>query len=328
MYEVTLLATLIAVLVWRFMPPLSAPQLITPEGFTMPEPEDEPKEWEMSACFKKGGVDMPDPDPGIKDAAYKLGEIAQEAMDFYKMAYQEGSTRQEAIDEATKYVVGNMIEMSDAAQLRSEQLWNRYVNKYMPVSDKLIEDAMNWDSEANQAAVAAQAKADVATATSQQQAATARQQQAMGIDPTSGAYQSVESQADTQAALNAANAQNMARTQQQQEAVRMRSGVSQLGMQEAGLANTSAALAGQLATSGIGTALQANQGFYQNVGLMGTGYGLGMKGYSGMGNMLLGLYQAEMAAAGAEAAGSGSAMGGAMSGLGSLVGGGLSFYSR
>ncbi|WP_237932667.1 hypothetical protein [Buttiauxella sp. S19-1] len=327
MYEATLLAILISVLLWRCMPPLTAPQLITPEGFIMPEPEDEPKEWEASVCFKKGGVDAPDPDPGIEDAANMLGQIGQEAMDFYKMAYEEGTARQEGIDEATKYVVGNMLEMSDAAKQRSEQLWGRYVNKYMPVSDKLISDAMSLDSAANQAAAAAEAKADVSTATAQQQAATSRQQQAMGVDPTSGRYQAIETQADTQAALNAANAQNMARTQKQEEAVKMRSGVSQLGMQEAGLAGQQAGQAGQLATSAIGTALGANQSFYQNVGLMGTGYGLGMQGYTSKGNMLLNQYQAELAAAQMENASNAANTAGAAAGLGKLIGGGLAFFS-
>jgi hypothetical protein len=327
MYEVTLLAILVLVLVWRFMPPLTAPQLITPEGFTMPEPEDEPKEWEASVCFKKGGMDAPDPDPAIEDAANMLGQIGQEAMDFYKMAYQEGTARQDAIDEAAKVVVGNMMDMSEAAKQRSEQLWSRYVNKYMPVSDKLISDAMSWDSAANQAAAAAEAKADVATATSQQQAATARQQQAMGVDPTSGRYQSTETMADTQTALNAANAQNMARTQQQEEAVKMRTGVSQLGMQEAGLAGQQAGQAAQFGTSAIGTTLGANQGFYQNVGLMGTGYGLGMQGYTGMGNMLLSQYQAELAAAQMENASDAANTAGAAAGLGELISSGLTFFS-
>ncbi|EGE4741248.1 TPA_asm: tail fiber domain-containing protein [Salmonella enterica] len=321
MCEALFSAILITVLFWRFSPLLSAPQLSTPEGFILPEPEEETKAWEETALFKKGGgVDIPDPDPGIHDAAYKLGDLGDEALEFFKQAYAEGTSRQDVIDEAAKHVVGNMMGMSDDAKSHSEELWNRYENKYVPVEDRVIDDAMNWDSADNQAASAAQAKADVNTSTAQQQAATERQQEAMGVDPTSGRYQSLDSQADTQAALNAADAENAARTQRQQEAVQMREGVAQQGLQEAGLGNQTASLAGSLGSGGINTGLAANQGFYQNAGLMGTGYGLDMKGQQGKGSLLLSEYQAQLAAAGAEEQANAANMGGMMSGIGSLAG--------
>ncbi|HAK7592853.1 TPA: tail fiber domain-containing protein [Salmonella enterica] len=320
MCEALLSAILITVLFWRFLPLLSAPQLATPEGFILPEPEEEPKAWEETILFKKGGVDMPDPDPGIQDAAYELGDLGDEALDFFKQAYAEGTSRQGVIDEAAKHVVGNMMGMSDNAKAHSEELWSRYENKFMPVEDRVIDDAMNWDSADNQAAFAAQAKADVNNATAQQKAATERQQEAMGVDPSSGRYQSLDSQADTQAALNAADAENAARTQRQMEAVQMRQGVAQQGLQEAGLANQTAGLAGSLGSGGINTGLAANQGFYQNAGLMGTGYGLDMKGQQGKGSLLLSEYQAQLAAAEAEEQANAANMGGMMSGIGSLAG--------
>lgn len=328
MYDAIISALLITTLLWRFLTPLSAPQLSTPEGLLLPEPEKETKTWEKTTLFKKGGgVDMPDPDPGIQDAAYELGDLGDEALDFFKQAYAEGTSRQGVIDEAAKHVVGNMMGMSDDAKAHSEELWSRYENKFMPVEDRVIDDAMNWDSADNQAAAAAQAKADVNTATAQQQAATERQQEAMGVDPTSGRYQSLDSQADTQAALNAADAENAARTQKQMEAVQMRQGVSQQGLQEAGLANQTAGLAGSLGSGGINTGLAANQGFYQNAGLMGTGYGLDMKGQQGKGSLLLSEYQAQLAAAEAEEQANAANMGGMMSGIGSLAGAGIKLAS-
>ncbi len=327
MYEAIISALLITALLWRFLTPVSAPQLATPEGFILPVPQEEPKAWEETTLFKKGGVDMPDPDPGIQDAAYEMGDLGDEALDFFKQAYAEGTSRQGVIDEAAKHVVGNMMGMSDDAKAHSEELWNRYENKYMPVEDRVIDDAMNWDSADNQAASAAQAKADVNTSTAQQQAATERQQEAMGVDPTSGRYQSLDSQADTQAALNAADAENAARTQRQREAVQMREGVAQQGLQEAGLGNQTASLAGSLGSGGINTGLAANQGFYQNAGLMGTGYGLDMKGQQGKASTLLSEYQAQLAAAGAEAQADATGMAGAMGGIGTLAGAGIKLIS-
>lgn len=328
MYEAILSTLLILTLIWRFLPPLNAPQLSTPEGFLFTEPEEEPKAWEEITLFKKGGgVDIPDPDPGIHDAAYKLGDLGDEALDFFKQAYAEGTSRQDVIDEAAKHVAGNMMGMSDDAKSHSEELWNRYENKYMPVEDRVIEDAMNWDSAANQASSAAQAKADVNTATAQQQAATERQQEAMGVNPNSGRYQSLDSQADTQAALNAADAENAARTQRQMQGVQMRQGVAQQGLQEAGLGNQTASLAGSLGSGGINTGLAANQGFYQNAGLMGTGYGMDMKGQQGKASTLLSEYQAQLAAAGAEAQADAANMSGMMSGIGSLAGAGIKLIS-
>lgn len=326
MYDVFISAALITVLLWRVMPPLNAPQLVTPEGYLIPDEPKKQKAWDVFIHFKKGGADMPDPDPGIHDAAYKLGDLGQGAMDFFNQAYQEGTKRQDVIDQATKKVVGNMLDMSDAAKGHSQELWNRYENKYMPVEDRTIQDAMNWDSADNQAAAAAQAKADVGTATAQQKASTARQQEAMGVDPRSGRYQATQNQADTQAALNAAGAENAARTQKQMQGVQMREGVSQMGQREASLGNQTANLAAALGSGGINTGLASNQGFYQNAGLMGKGYGLGMQGYSGMGNMLLNQYQSELGAAQAEQAANSAGMAGALGGLGQLAGTGGALY--
>lgn len=321
MYEASLLALLAITLLWRIMPPLESPQCVTQEGVSMPMP-DEPKEWEKHLQFKGGG-DAPDPDPDIKNAALKLGELGQEAYDFYKMMFQEGTARQDQIDEVAKAAAGLALESAQDSKARSDALWGFYKDEYMPVQQQLISDAMNWDSAENQAAAAGQAKADVNTATAQQQAATARQQQAMGVDPTSGAYQSIESQADTQAALNAADAQNAARTQKQKEGVQMRSGVANQGLQTANLGNQTANLGLNAGQSAVGTLTGANQGFYQNAALGGTGFNMAMKGYGGMGNMLNSLYQSQLAGYGAESANNA----GMMSGLGSFVGGAAAFFS-
>lgn len=121
-------------------------------------------------------------------------------------------------------------------------------DKFRPVNERLISDAMNWDSDARLADRAAEARADVLASSAAAQQAQQRQMASMGVNPNSGRFQSADRLAALQTGLSAAGAQNAARSQARQEAVGMRQGVATLGQNVLGQSHNAAALAGNTAS--------------------------------------------------------------------------------
>lgn len=170
---------------------------------------------------------------------------------------------------------------------------DRYRTQFRPVQDKLVNDAMTWDSEERLASEAGKARADVLNGADMAKQAQQRSMASMGINPNSGRFAAADRGLARDTALAAAGAQNTARDTIRGQAIDMRNNAAQMGFQVAntgqqanqmGLGATSAAqgarqsgdaLAGQMAgaganarTSGISADLAA-----RNFGLAATGVG-------------------------------------------------------
>lgn len=207
---------------------------------------------------------------------------------------------------------------------------NRYRNTFRPVQDRIVSDAMTWDSDERLESEAGKAKADIVANAAQQRAAQQRSMASMGVNPNSGRFAGVERATDTLTALGAAGAQNAARDNVRAQGIAQRTNAAQLGQQvlangqQANQIALSSVGAGQQARqSGMGLAMQA-----KNLGLAASGVGnttAGLSvgnqgaGYSGIGTGI----QAGNAAIGAnQAANSGwASTGGVMqNGFGTAIG--------
>lgn len=267
----------------------------------------------------KASSNAPDPDPRIGEAALLQAETGKQWLGFAKDAFAVSTERQAELDAITKQVsdlqLGVMTEQRDIARADRQ----RYEEKFRPIEDQFVEEASNYGSAERQAAAAAEAKADVQTATEQARAAAERRASSMGINPASGRFAGMDRAAEMTTALASAGAQNTARQTVRDKGLALKADVVNMGR---GLP-TSAAAATQLGLGAGAGAIGAHQGanaqYIASTGIMGQGFGGQMQGYSGMGGLLNAQYGNQVAAWDAEnranaanAAGFGSFLGGVM----------------
>ncbi len=186
--------------------------------------------------------------------ADNLGKEARANAEMYERTYADAAARQ--------------------GQFGQEEV-DRYRTLFRPVQDRIVSDAMSWDSAERLESEAGKAKADITASAAQQRQAQQRQMASMGVNPNSGRFAGVERATDTLTALGAAGAQNAARDNVRAQGISMRTNAAQLGNQvlsngqQANQISLSAVGAGQQARNvGYSTAMQA-----KNLGLAAAGVG-------------------------------------------------------
>jgi len=219
------------------------------------------------------GTDAPpESDPGIKLAADRAGQIGKEQFGFNKGEYDANKARLAGIDKTNQGIVDSQVGMSKDYQDRSNSEWDRFKTQYQPVQDRMVNDAMNIDSAANQEKAAAEAGAQVKNSFANTQDQKARQMASMGINPNSGAsIDSMNTNAMAQAA-GEAGAMNNARDVVKDKGIAMRSNVANFGQ---GVANQSMALGNQAVQTGNSAVGVNNVGFdnsLKNTGVMNVGF--------------------------------------------------------
>lgn len=238
----------------------------------------------------------PSPDPRIGQAALKQAQLGEEWLGFAREQFEIGNERQKKFDAITGQVGAEQLEMMRRANDWSVSDRQRYEEQFRPIEDRMVQDAQTYDSPERQAALAAEAKADVMSNAQQARGQTQRQMASMGLDPRSGRFQGIDRASEIQTGLAAAGAQNRARSQVRREGRALRADVANMGR---GLPSQAAAGAG-LGLSAGGAAVNTNQAsnanFYANQGIMGQGYGGAMQGQAGMASGLNQQYQNEMQA--------------------------------
>ena len=101
----------------------------------------------------------------------------------------------------------------------SRALMNEYNSVYRPANAKLINDAMNFNTQAYRENLAQQAAADAGRAFSTTMNANAQQQRSYGVNPNSGRFQAQQNQNALALAAGRANAMTSTRRQAEQEGV-------------------------------------------------------------------------------------------------------------
>lgn len=275
----------------------------------------------------KGSTSAPAADPQIGAAALKQAEIAQQWLDFGKDQFAVGNERQKAMDELSTKLVDQQYGISQRQADWATQDRQRYTDKFIPIEDKFVSDAMNYATPEKQAEAAAEAKADVLNNAQAAQQANTRQMASMGVNPNSGRFQGVDRATDVATGLAAAGAQNNARNMVRDKGLALEADAANFGR---GLPSQSAQAtsvgigAGQAA---MGTSAAANQNFYQNNAQMGQAFQGGISGYGSSAQTLNNLYGNQINAWSAQQQSNATSSAGLMSGLGSLAGVGLMMMS-
>lgn len=259
--------------------------------------------------------DSPSPDPRVGEAALKNSATAQEALDWYKQAYEENKPRQAKLDAATDQVTAANLESLRDNNMRADEQWQRFKEKAIPTEDRMYSDAMNYDSPTRIASEAAKAGTDAQAGIAMQREANARAMARSGVNPASGRAMAGNDAMAVAGGLGTAAAENAARTRVQDMGIMLRKDAANFGR---GMTSTAAQTygvgtqSGNSALAGIVGSIGANN---QSVQTGGQGFNTAIAGYNGAASALNG-----SANAAANAASSSNANSTALVGTAATVG--------
>jgi hypothetical protein len=235
---------------------------------------------------KGGGGSAPSPDPSIGQAQLKLAELAeQQYSDFKNEIWPELVAQSKHQQAQADKLQEQQMGISARNQEISEEHYARLKEKFHPLQDKLVEQAMDYNQEGNFQRMAGSAMGDATTQNEIARQNHAKQMQAYGINPNSGAFAGINNVQNVLGAANAAAASNRAYSAAQELGWNMGMGASGLG---AGLANNQVASTGVALQAG-NSALNAGQVPMNNTlamsGAQNAMYAGAMGGWSNYGNL-------------------------------------------
>jgi len=197
----------------------------------------------------------PAPDPLQRQLAVQnaqIGEtqllLAEEAMDLSRQQYADQRADAERLAPIYDRLAQSQIESTEQAADISRQSWEDYNRLYRPLEERVVYDAEQAGTPAEQERQAGLAGADVQRNLDMQREISARQMASMGVRPDSGRF---AGQNRTDAILGAAQkagAQTIARASEKLRGDQMRSAAAALGK-----GMTSTALVGTQVQGAAGT---------------------------------------------------------------------------
>lgn len=251
-----------------------------------------------NVCFGgKGGGGGSDADPQVGQAAIMQAKTGEDWLKFSKEAYAESQDRQVVTDKLNNEVTTQQLGDMRKASGRSDTEWDRYNNLFKPIEDRMVSDAVNYDTPEAQAAAAATAKADVMANADQSQQQNQRQMASMGISPTSGRFAGVDRATDLDTALASADAQNGAREQVKATGMALREGVANFGRGSTATAAQQVGLGLNAGNSATGNQLATDASSRANTQVMAQGFQGAQSGYAGQANTLTNQRQQNIAVA-------------------------------
>jgi len=257
------------------------------------------------------GKNAPQPDPMQGFAAIMQAQVGMQWLDFSREMFGKAEKRQrELIDPIIKRSSESQMRAQENANIWAEEDRARYKSIFLPLQDKFIDTAQNWDSPERQRMVAAEAKADVLSNAEAQKGAMRRQMASVGVNPASGRWSGIERQAGVETGLAAAGAQNMARSQTRREAIALKGDALNIGR---GLPSQSLAALGGGVSAGnaaVSGNIAGQQVFLDSGQIMDRGFNGAMQGWRGMGDSLNDIYKNKLSAWQTQQQGIGSLAGG------------------
>lgn len=239
---------------------------------------------------KKGSTASNDPMVGLASimqaqAAQAQVQLGQDWLSFSKEQFGIANERQKGIDDLTKQVTDQQVRSMTNLNDWGEKDRARWEEKFLPLQDKFIEKAQNWDSAGKQSEAAAEAKADVVSNYALQKQQADRAMAAQGVRPDSGQYAGITRANDTQAALTGAGAQNIARKQLRNEAMGLQGDALNIGSNLPSQAGSFLGGGMQAGNSAVGNNINNQNSWRANTGIMNTGFEGAMTGWNNAANI-------------------------------------------
>jgi hypothetical protein len=239
--------------------------------------------------------DAPQPPAGVGEAALKNAETAAEALDFYKTIYESDIKPRMARDaEIRDELTADFLGASRKQQRFADEQAEFYRDTFQPLEGRMVQEAMDFDSDENvqrrMGIASARVKSEMSNAAQQNRRALA----AYGVNPNSGAFARANNMLTTQQGVQSAAAQTGAAFDTMDRGIALRAGAAGFGRN---MPNTAAQFFAGSGASGANAANISSQGI-QNVGaganVMGQGFNTAIQGNTAAGNLYLGQYNAQM----------------------------------
>ena len=233
--------------------------------------------------MSKKGNDAPDYAPlanASQAAADKMAALGEKQLAFSQQQYDENAPLMKDI--ATKQGL-----MMDQQMAQGKDYYDYNKSTFRPLEQGLVADAQAYDTDAMRNQLATKAAADSGLAFGRTQQANERAMASLGINPNSGRFQGIGSQAALSQAGMRAGAMTGARERAQQMGHARKMDAAGLGRGLAGASTAAYGGASGAGTQAAGTYGMAGQqhmaGMAQGAGTIGSGMNMQL---SGLGNVL------------------------------------------
>ena len=270
---------------------------------------------------KGGGGSAPSPDPNIGKAEQQMADLSTtEYNTFMNQIYPTLKQQsQQQSDNANQVTQADLAAMKQQSALTTNYQ-DRITNVLQPLQDSIVADANNYNTPGYEQQQAESAMGDVSNAYDAQRSSQLQQQEAYGIDPTSGAAQTnnqalgvQESAAQAAAGTRARQAAEQLGWSRKLDAANMISGLP---------SNQTTSLTA--ATNAGASGLSAGQTGFNNTmatsGALGSATGSAMQGWGTVGQLGLGTFNAQTNAFNAQQAANAQTSAGWGGALGSGIG--------
>lgn len=253
--------------------------------------------------------DAPDPDPRMGEAALAMAANSAEQLAFNKQIYEEGKPRQAEMDQLTRRLTEQQMDLSQRNEGRATQAWERYNTTFAPIEDQLAAEAATAGGEADQGVAAGRAAADVTASNALAADARTRNLTSMGINPNSGRFAATMRAGDTLDTATVAGAKTNARLGARAQGLTLRQNTANLGR---GLPTMTAAADGLSLNAGNSAGANAQGGnnlYLQRGNQMNGGYSAAQNGLSDVYDAYNSQYQTQVGATNARNQATGTVVG-------------------
>ena len=225
----------------------------------------------MGMC---GGPKQPDPNPGMIASAQANERIAQQQLDMGKEQFEWSKQNALADREMLSPILEQQKRIADTQEQRSQEQYDFWKQNYQPLEQKITDEALRFNTDAERERMAGQAGADVEQAFGAQRAQDARDLSRYGMNQNSSTALRAKSTMGDQEALGKAGAMNQSRLQSRAMGMAMASDAANmgrglqagsssaaqlaLGAGQAGQGNIMGQTQNQVATRGLGNANFSN----------------------------------------------------------------------
>jgi hypothetical protein len=214
-----------------------------------------------------------------RESAEIMAGLGREQLDFARQQYAEMRPLAQRIAES------QISGMDTAARIAEEE--RAYGLQFRPAEERLLAQAMEFDTPAARERFAQQAAADASRAFGTTQGMTSRSLSRMGVGPGSGAAMAQMNQNALGLASQRAGAMTGARTMAEDRANALLTGASALGRGQVQTTLGAMGLSSQLGSAGQQTAMAPGNQFMQGFGAGASTIGSGRNMLqSGLGNIL------------------------------------------
>ncbi|MBV8156909.1 MAG: tail fiber domain-containing protein, partial [Dyella sp.] len=263
-------------------------------------------------------ADAPDMS-GANAAALETAKLSKEQLDWAKQIYEQERPAREAAAARANAVSDAQLSSMKQNDAIAKDYYDYQVGTFRPLEKKIVAAAENYDTPERRAAEAAAAKADVTMAVDSTQAATLRNQQRMGVNPSSGKAMALQSQMGLGKAALLAGADSAARRNVETQGYARQMDAANLGRGLASNQATSANIALQAGNMSAGNALGSLTPSNQANAQMASGYNSAIAGQGQAASIYGDIARTQVQASGANA--------GMWGALGSVAGAGIMKYS-